>query len=264
MTGTLNQYLPANLFAVMLVFSRIGSAVMVLPGFGDLYVPARFRLLLGLFFAMLLATALSSILPAQPGSPLVLMSLLGGEIVIGLFIGSVARLMLSALETAGAIVSLQLGLSAAQIFNPLQAQQTAIAGAFLTVFGVLLISSPTRIICCCAAWSPATGCFPRGVSRLCRSLRHGDAARRRLVPARRRAVGAVHRARHGVLRRPRVSRAADAAAADLLRHPADPGRRRARRLRLHALRRDAVVPRRFRADREQHRAAGLARRDVGR
>jgi flagellar biosynthetic protein FliR len=139
MTGTLNQYLPANLFAVMLVFSRVGSALMVMPGFGDLYVPARFRLLLGIFLAMLLATALTTILPEQPDSPLRLMSLLGGEIVIGLFIGSVGRLMLSALETAGAIVSLQLGLSAAQIFNPLQAQQTAITGAFLTVFGVLLI-----------------------------------------------------------------------------------------------------------------------------
>ena len=139
MSGTLNQFLPANVFAVMLVFSRIGSTLMVLPGFGDLYVPARFRLLLGIFLAMLLATALTTVLPALPDSPLRLMSLLGGEIVIGLFIGSVGRLMLSALETAGAIVSLQLGLSAAQIFNPLQAQQTAITGAFLTVFGVLLI-----------------------------------------------------------------------------------------------------------------------------
>jgi flagellar biosynthesis protein FliR len=139
MTWTLNQYLPANVFAVMLVFSRVGSALMVLPGFGDLYVPARFRLLLGIFVAVLLATALATILPNQPDSPIRIISLLGAEIVIGLFIGSVGRLMLSALETAGAVVSLQLGLSAAQIFNPLQAQQTAITGAFLTVFGVLLI-----------------------------------------------------------------------------------------------------------------------------
>jgi flagellar biosynthesis protein FliR len=36
-------------------------------------------------------------------------------------------------------VSFQLGLSTAQIFNPLLAQQSAITGAFLTVFGVLLI-----------------------------------------------------------------------------------------------------------------------------
>ena len=139
MTGSLAQFLPANLFAVMLVFSRIGSALMVLPGFGDLYVPARYRLLLGIFLATIIATALAPLLPAQPGSPLRLLILLGGEIVIGVFLGTVARMMLSALETAGAIISLQLGLSTAQVFNPLLAQQSAITGAFMTVFGVLLI-----------------------------------------------------------------------------------------------------------------------------
>ena len=139
MTGSLAQFLPANIFAVMLVFSRIGSALMVLPGFGDLYVPARYRLLLGIFLATIIATALAPLLPAQPGSPLRLLILLGGEIVIGVFLGTVARMMLSALETAGAIISLQLGLSTAQVFNPLLAQQSAITGAFMTVFGVLLI-----------------------------------------------------------------------------------------------------------------------------
>jgi len=139
MTGSLAQFLPANLFAVMLVFCRIGSALMVLPGFGDLYVPARYRLLLGIFLATIIATALAPLLPAQPGSPLRLVMLLGGEIVIGVFLGTVARMMLSALETAGAIVSLQLGLSTAQVFNPLLSQQSAITGAFMTVFGVLLI-----------------------------------------------------------------------------------------------------------------------------
>jgi len=139
MTGSLAQFLPANLFAVMLVFCRIGSALMVLPGFGDLYVPARYRLLLGIFLATIIATALAPLLPVQPGSPLRLLMLLGGEIVIGVFLGTVARMMLSALETAGAIISLQLGLSTAQVFNPLLAQQSAITGAFMTVFGVLLI-----------------------------------------------------------------------------------------------------------------------------
>ena len=139
MTGTLSQFLPANVFAVMLVFCRIGSALMIMPGFGDLYVPTRYRLLLAIFLAALLATTLATVLPEQPGSPLHLFSLLGGEIVIGLFIGTVGRLMLSALETAGMIISFQLGLSTAQMFNPLIAQQSAITGAFLTVFGVLLI-----------------------------------------------------------------------------------------------------------------------------
>ncbi len=139
MTGTLNQFLPANLFAVMLVFSRIGSALMVMPGFGDLYVPTRYRLLLAIFLAALITTALATALPGQPDSPLRLLTLLGGEIVIGLFIGTIGRMMLSALETAGMIISFQLGLSTAQVFNPLLAQQSAITGAFLTVAGVLVI-----------------------------------------------------------------------------------------------------------------------------
>ncbi len=139
MTGTLNQVLPANLFAVMLVFSRLGSALMVMPGFGDLYVPTRYRLLLAIFLAAIIAAALATALPGQPDSPLRLLTLLGGEIVIGLFIGTIGRMMLSALETAGMIISFQLGLSTAQVFNPLLAQQGAITGAFLTVAGVLVI-----------------------------------------------------------------------------------------------------------------------------
>jgi flagellar biosynthetic protein FliR len=44
-----------------------------------------------------------------------------------------------ALDTAGMIVSFQLGLSTAQIFNPALAQQGAITGAFMTMLGVLIL-----------------------------------------------------------------------------------------------------------------------------
>ena len=135
----LAQLLPANLFAVMLVFARAGSAFMLLPGFGDLYVPQRYRLLLALVFSALIASVLADTLPALPESPAELAILVGSEIGVGLFIGSVARILLGALETAGMIISYQVGLSAAQIFNPTAAAQTAVFGAFLTVLGVLVI-----------------------------------------------------------------------------------------------------------------------------
>jgi flagellar biosynthetic protein FliR len=135
----LAQLLPANLFAVMLVFCRTGAALMLLPGFGDLYVPQRWRLLLALGLSLLLATSLGVELPALPGSVGRLAALVGGELAIGLFIGSLARTLLAALETGGVIISFQIGLSAAQIFNPAQAQQSAVFGAFLSVLGVLAI-----------------------------------------------------------------------------------------------------------------------------
>ncbi|MBV8651241.1 MAG: flagellar biosynthetic protein FliR [Alphaproteobacteria bacterium] len=136
---TLAEFLPANLFAVMIVFVRTGAAFMLLPGFGDLYVPKRYRLLLALVFSGLIASALAPILPAQPDSPSQLAVMILGEILIGFFLGTTARILIGTLETAGMLISFQLGLSAAQVFNPALSQQSAIASSFLTVLGTLLI-----------------------------------------------------------------------------------------------------------------------------
>ena len=135
----LAQLLPADSFAVIIVFVRTGAALMLLPGFGDLYVPRRYRLLLALVFSGLIASALGSILPAQPASLSGLMLMVAGEAVIGIFLGTIARILISTLETAGTMISFQLGLSAAQVFNPTLSQQSAIASSFLTVLGTLLI-----------------------------------------------------------------------------------------------------------------------------
>lgn len=139
MTQTLAQLLPANIFAVMLVFCRTGAALMQLPGFGDLYVPARYRLLLALLLSLLVATALGGRLPAAPSDVPTLARMIGGELLVGLFLGTIGRILVNALDTAGTIISFQLGLSSAQIFNPALSQQGAITGAFITTLGVLLI-----------------------------------------------------------------------------------------------------------------------------
>ena len=136
---TLAQLLPVEAFPVLLVFARVGAALMLLPGFGDLYVPQRWRLLLAVALSLLVASVVGPSLPRLPTSPATLLALLFGEIVAGLFLGTVARLLLAALETAGQIVSLQLGLSAATVFNPAAAQQGAVTGAFLMMLGTLLV-----------------------------------------------------------------------------------------------------------------------------
>src|SRR5690348_14170008 len=82
---------------------------------------------------------LSPLLPAMPASPATLVVMLGGEIAIGVFIGTLARMLLAALEMAGQFVSLQTGLSNAVIFNPMQAQQSPIPSALYSALGVLLI-----------------------------------------------------------------------------------------------------------------------------
>jgi flagellar biosynthetic protein FliR len=135
----LAEFLPANVFALLLVFSRVGSALMILPGIGDLYVPQRWRLLFAMAISGIVAVALGDALPQLPASVPALLALIFGEIVVGLFLGTVARLLIAALEVAGQIVSLQLGLSTAIIFNPSAAQQGAITSAFLMTLGTLVI-----------------------------------------------------------------------------------------------------------------------------
>ena len=135
----LAQFLPANAFAALLVFARIGTAMMLLPGFGEIYVPQRYRLLFALILSALMLPIVAPLLPALPSSPSDLLLVLGAEIAVGLFIGTLTRIVLAALDTAGQMVSLQAGLSNAVIFNPMQSTQSPIPSALYSALGVLLI-----------------------------------------------------------------------------------------------------------------------------
>lgn len=136
---SLAQVLPANLFAVLLVFMRIGGAMMLLPGFGEAYVPPRYRLLLAVIISLLMTPVLAPLLPSLPSMPSDLFVVVGSEMFIGLFIGTITRILITTLENAGMVVSLQLGLSAAVVFNPLAAQQGSVPGALFSMLGILLI-----------------------------------------------------------------------------------------------------------------------------
>ncbi len=136
---SLAQFLPDNIFAALLIFARVGAAMMLLPGFGEVYVPQRYRLLFALILSGLLLPVLAPIMPPLPGSPSVLFVLIGGEALVGVFIGTMTRFVLAALQTAGQVVSLQTGLSNAVMFNPAAATQDAIPSALYGILGVLLI-----------------------------------------------------------------------------------------------------------------------------
>src|SRR5262249_18565238 len=68
-----------------------------------------------------------------------LMILLGAEIGIGAFIGVVVRSTFNALQTAGAIISMQTSLSAAFAFDPSTAQQGALMASFLGALALVAI-----------------------------------------------------------------------------------------------------------------------------
>ena len=135
----LQDLLPAEVFAYLLVFARIGTTIALLPGFGETYVSPRIRLLLALAITVMLTPIVADSLPALPASPATLVMLVVGEALIGLFIGAVARVLYSALATGGAFLAFMSGLANALLFNPMLSDQGALPGIFLSVLGLLLI-----------------------------------------------------------------------------------------------------------------------------
>lgn len=135
----LSTLLPQDLFTFFLIFARIGSALMILPTFGEPYVPPRFRLLLAIAITMLAAPVLGVTFPGLPDSPLTMVLLLIGEIVIGVFLGTIGIMLISILQVAGTIISFQASLSNGFVFDPAVSQQGSLPSLMLTTIGVLLI-----------------------------------------------------------------------------------------------------------------------------
>ncbi|MGE3230569.1 MAG: flagellar biosynthetic protein FliR [Hyphomicrobium sp.] len=135
----LADLLAQNVFAFFLVFARVGSALILLPGVGEAYVSPRLRLGLGLALTLALTPVVAPLLPPQPVTAWALGLLLVGETIVGLFIGMIARILLLALEAAGMIVALQMGFASALDTNPATAQQASLIGNFMMALGVVLI-----------------------------------------------------------------------------------------------------------------------------
>ena len=136
---TLDQLLPADAFALLLVFVRLGAALMLLPGFGEIYVMPRTRLLFALALTIVIAPLVAPSLPRLPADPWQLALIVGGEAVIGVFFGTLARILVSGLHIGGTIIGFQSSLANATLFDPANAQQGSLVGTFLGVFGVVLV-----------------------------------------------------------------------------------------------------------------------------
>jgi flagellar biosynthetic protein FliR len=134
----LAEFLVSQVLAAGLVFARLGAALMFLPGFGEQTIPPRHRLLFGLA----LSAAVAPLVPTggqAETAPVVLLSMFAIEITIGIWIGTTARILFSALQFAGYQIGMVAGLSNA--FAPGSGSfegSTLIAGVLLMA-GVALI-----------------------------------------------------------------------------------------------------------------------------
>ena len=129
----------AQLWVVGLIFIRLASIVMLIPGLGDPAVPPRLRLCFALLLAMMITPIVGPYIPPMPPTLGALTGIVLHETIIGLMLGSLMRVLLFTLVTTGEILSLQTTLSFAQTANPTEAQSSTSLGAFLAIFGLVMI-----------------------------------------------------------------------------------------------------------------------------
>lgn len=135
----LEEILPAEIFAIMLIFVRVGAATMLLPVYGEPFVSPRLRLLFALMVSFVVAPVLSKSLPKMPDSASLLTLLILGEVLIGVFLGTIARMFMAALTTAGMLIGYMSSMANALTNDPSAAQQGSIAGSFLSLVALLTI-----------------------------------------------------------------------------------------------------------------------------
>ena len=112
--------------------------MMLLPGFGSSYVPPRSRLVLALAFSMIVTPMITNI-PPMPGGTLKLVGYVLAEMLIGVMIGIIAKILGSAIHVAGMIISMQSSLAQASLFDPNQAAQSSLLGTYLDMMVMVLI-----------------------------------------------------------------------------------------------------------------------------
>lgn len=134
----LNYFLVTELSALLLIFLRIGTALMVMPGFGDVYVPVRVRLLFSLLFSLVLMPLLLPVIPSLPASPLMLILMMGSEVLIGASMGLLVRVLLSAMHVAGTLIASQSSLAVGAIFDPNSGAQSPVISNILSLTAITL------------------------------------------------------------------------------------------------------------------------------
>ena len=135
----LSSIIPAEVFAFLLVFARIGTIFVVIPLFSESYIPQWVRLSIALVMTVLLTPLVAPLLPAEPRSVVATIVLLAGELTTGLFIGLIIRVLVATLSTAGIMLSFISGLASALTFNPLLQSQGILHSALLTLSGIMFI-----------------------------------------------------------------------------------------------------------------------------
>lgn len=131
-SAQLDAWIATLIFPLTRILAMIASS----PVLGNKQVPARVKIGLSVLLTLIIAPTLESVPPVAAGSPQGLLIMIQ-QIIIGVAMGFSIRMVFTAVEMAGELAGLQMGLGFATFYDPVNASQTPVIAQWLGMIAAL-------------------------------------------------------------------------------------------------------------------------------
>lgn len=133
------QLIPVDQFQTFLVVtSRVAGFISAIPVLSSSQSPGRVKTGLVFAISLTLFPLMEGAVPRISFAPIPFLMLLTAELLLGLLLALIARLIFTAVEFGATVIGYQMGFAAANVFDPQSERQVALISQFQNVFAILI------------------------------------------------------------------------------------------------------------------------------
>ncbi|MBU0481466.1 MAG: flagellar biosynthetic protein FliR [Proteobacteria bacterium] len=139
-SGVLNWTL-TQVLLLLVILIRVGPLIFLMPVTGSRGVPGQVKILISLMTALVLVPVIRIDPGILPESAIDFIIFVGREFCIGMTLALFVRFVFAAVETAGQMVGIQMGMGMAGTMDPQFGVQISLVGFFWNLVAILIFLS---------------------------------------------------------------------------------------------------------------------------
>jgi len=127
-----------HIIVASLVLLRVGTMIILLPVLGHQLIPMQIKIGLIILLSLLIFPLVENQVPNIPINPLVFATIAMQEMLIAAALALFAQLIFTAAQFAGQLMSFQMGMTVANVFDPVTHSQQSILSQMAITLAMLL------------------------------------------------------------------------------------------------------------------------------
>lgn len=125
-----------KLTVLLLIIARVSAFFVTLPLFSHRTIPATHRIAFAIILSWMMYYTMD-VEPFEVNGDYILLII--KEVIVGLFIGLLAYIIMSAIQVAGGFIDFQMGFAIANVIDPQTGAQSPLVGQFMNTLALLLL-----------------------------------------------------------------------------------------------------------------------------